>query len=626
MEETAATIGVDLTALDTAPVSQSLEVKENLGILSNKLQIRAVEVFNAIDKDKNQILTKGELEGVFPNNETSSNESEKQAWKILDDLNVKDPGNNHIEIREWLHFVRIFKHQFGKAALETLMTTMTKTAEKMVVHKQVHGRDSGPKTFIPHTTTHSRFIDPDPNQLNRQERNAAVLLFRALDKDMNELLTVQEIKLLCNTSKAYEHGADEDAQEMFDAIEENNDGHISMTEWLHFIRNIKRGVVADVDFKGSEGVQKWMTMIEAKVVLKPEDRKVPGLLQGDDPYPTKPVPVPRKIYEIPGSKLFTPKDRLRLEKWHVRRQMLIEQMAAWRHVNSRDAAIFTGEQKIASLNPTERSVAMAIMNHLDMDGTQHVARADVLDMFEADTVEAIDLFGKMNRLLTPTHKPSGLVLQDWLEFLRKLKGERGSKAIGNWFTAVGKRIAKRTDDDTISRVSGDLGLEAALKGEPKQMKESLKRIFKARAAAAADLERVTQEKQEANIKAWEIKEAKRKAAAKTASLPMFTQKPMAATPILQSPPGLMKSLSPSKSKSPSPGGKKKKKRSPSKQGFLSPSPLLPGRMQLSPIAATILDPKRDKPFTDNEVDEIAQQIIRQRHALSQSVDTSLLKK
>lgn len=51
------------------------------------------------------------------------------------------------------------------------------------------------------------------------------------------------------------------------------------------------------------------------------------------------------------SRLFTAQDRLKLEKWHVRKEMLLQQMTAWRNKMSKDAAIFDGELKVLTATP-----------------------------------------------------------------------------------------------------------------------------------------------------------------------------------------------------------------------------------------------------------------------------------
>ena len=99
---------------------------------------------------------------------------------------------------------------------------------------------------------------------------------------------------------------------------------------------------------------------------------------------------------------------------------------------------------MATLSSDERAVSEAIWIFLDDSGTQHVPRDDLLELFLLDTTEvhchakpagqrntlicptkrkAIDLFGTMSKLLTPIHQPSGCVLSDWMEFLRKLKAQ-----------------------------------------------------------------------------------------------------------------------------------------------------------------------------------------------------------
>jgi len=611
-----------------AETKEEIKAKENMGILTNREQLRAVEVFNLIDKDDNQILTKLELAALFGKEKGNATELEKKAEDILMDYNVKDKKNSYIEVREWLHCIREIRADHGSAELFKLLAVMEARSKTMKVEKSVSKwREEGP-AYVPKSKAFSHVLDDDPNQLNLNERSAAVWLFKALDSDGNELLTSEEVSKIMTQNAAYAHGADEDAKAMFAAMEENDDGHISMGEWLQFIRKIKRGEVPVVDdsYKGQKGAAKWIIEVEERVVKKPEDRKCARILQGDTEQKPAAPPRPPKIYEMKSSRLYTAQDRLKLEKWHVRKELLLQQMSQWRNKMSKDAAIFDGELKVATLTSDERAVAEAIWVFLDETGTQHVGRDELLDLFLLDTAEAIDLFGTMSKLLNPMHQPAGCVLSDWMGFLRKLKGKRGSRGIGAWFHNVGLQLADKHAQANTGE--GDMGFQAALKGNLAEMKGQLKRVFQARHAAVADIERVVLEKKVAKMEAWQAKEAKIKHDLSIVPTRAFTGR--SKPPPMESPTRstTVELVSPEKGEKKSPGGKlvdarmqekkKKKKKSPKRapsQGFLSPKPVLPGRMQLSPIAKDILDPRREHPLTEEEVDQIAAHIVQQRRAM-----------
>ena len=132
----------------------------------------------------------------------------------------------------------------------------------------------------------------------------------------------------------------------------------------------------------------------------------------------------------------------------------------------------------------------------------------------------------------------------------------------------------------------------------------------------------------AKLEAWQAREAQIKHDLSIVPTREFRKKkPTAASPLPRSKTTELGSPSGSPKKSPTTGvnpveaklDKKKKKKSPKRtrpaEGFLSPKPVLPGRMQLSPIAKEILDPKRDKPLTEEEVDKIAAHIVQQRRAM-----------
>ena len=61
--------------------------------------------------------------------------------------------------------------------------------------------------------------------------------------------------------------------------------------------------------------------------------------------------------------------------------------------------------------------------------------------------------------------------------------------------------------------------------------------------------------------------------------------------------------------------KKLKMKNPKLRTFHGPAPLLPSRLQLSPLASTLLAP-RDQPFTDAEVGSLEKYIHQKRHALN----------
>lgn len=321
-EATAETVGVDLEDLlfiEEPP--EEIKAKENMGILTNREQLRAIEVFNMIDKDDNQILTKLELAALFP--KEGGSEMEKKAERILLDYNVKDSKNNYIEAREWLHFIREIRADHGSKELFKLLKEMEARSKTMKVAKGVtKWREEGP-AYVPKSKAFSHVTTDDPDQLNQYERGAATWLFKALDLDGNELLTIQEVSKIITKNEAYAHGADEDLKAMFAAMEENDDGHISLGEWLHFVRKIKRGQVPVVssDYKGQKGAANWMieacpnpnpnphsnskpnliSEAEERVVQKPEDRKVRRILQGDhDPAP-KPPKAPTDPHTAPSS-------------------------------------------------------------------------------------------------------------------------------------------------------------------------------------------------------------------------------------------------------------------------------------------------------------------------------------
>jgi len=638
-------VGWDPSANDEEHAGMVEEAQQKLEGLIKEEQLVGVRVFSAIDKDHNQILTKRELSALFLSG--AGTEVEKIAQSVLDNLSVRDPKDEHIELREWLHFCRTIKHSHGSAEFVKLLGEMEIRAASMKVEAGASKwREDGevyqPKGRPLHTT------QDDSNQLSRAERAAALTLFRQLDRDGNELLTKQEVMEMCASSRqmSSEEHQDEDLAKMWNAMEENDDGRITLGEWLHFARRIKRGEIEDLD-SGSAGLSEWLIVTEGKVIKTKEDHKMQKILNGDIPSLTKPLPtkVPGAAH-FKGSKLYSPKERRKLQQWQVRQKLLAEQMEEWRKEMTKEAFVCEGEIKAATLSKDQRTVGMAIMEHLDDGDTQRIQRAQILDLFGADTASAAELFGGLPRLLTPIYKPSGLVISDWFEFLMRLKGERGNAGLDEWLIACGLRMAKRMPE--FATDSSDLGFKAILStstggltipdGDATELDNALTAVRNKRMAALEDLERVALEKKAAKSAQWEKEQDEQEKAARARASPAFQKQQRAAlggsatvpllsarsksVPLKQRSPQMeeaMKSGIHAKSPPLPPVERTKHKlKKRARKKFLLPSPLLPSRLQLSPLASHILAP-RSKPFTDEEVGMLTQHVhqkqgIGNRHA------------
>ena len=107
-------------------------------------------------------------------------------------------------------------------------------------------------------------------KLTEPERLASMALFRGIDADDNQRLTLLEVRQLFEGDKAA-------TQEFISFFEENEDGYVAITEWLRALRKMKIN-------KSKKDLRDWLLKIEAQ--LK-KDCKVEAILDGTHQPPPK---------------------------------------------------------------------------------------------------------------------------------------------------------------------------------------------------------------------------------------------------------------------------------------------------------------------------------------------------
>ena len=163
---------------------------------------------------------------------------------------LEEDGDGFIGLLEWLRYIRTFKRQRGAKQTTLWIEMMSSKAEHMVVEKHaawhLQGGEDASKIAVA-----SHVLSEQEHSLVDAERKAAVVLFRRIDKDGNERLTMKEV------AKIFE-GEKNDAEEFISLFEENSDGYIALTEWLRGIRKMK-------NLQGKAALHAWLLDHESKL-------------------------------------------------------------------------------------------------------------------------------------------------------------------------------------------------------------------------------------------------------------------------------------------------------------------------------------------------------------------------
>jgi len=364
------------------------------------------------------------------------------------------------------------------------------------------------------------------------------------------------------------------------------------------------------------------------------------------PSPTRTAAKVPDVSQFKATKLFSQRDRHKIQQWRVRKEMLQQQMEDWRNMITKDAAIFLKQEqlyKMGSLSDEERMVALMIFETTDDNQDSHISREEISEFFECDTEQATELFGDITRLVNVMYQPMGFCLAEWFDFLRKMKGSRGATNLHKWFKAVGEHLAAKPSNQVlqIEEATRDLGVTALLKQHDEgPIQKTLRHNETKRATEAKQVTLERHHKSLARVAAWEEKEMKRKVQAGRLNPrvgPLRILQPPTGANTVPMPHNRSHSveLDPDKRKAMATGiharapslpesipskPKLKRRKAPK---FQAPSPLLPSRLQLSPLAAKIMAP-RDQPFSEAQVHGMAQHVHQTRvarHATDPSLCT-----
>jgi len=224
-----------------------------------------------------------------------------------------------------------------------------------------------------------------------------------------------------------------------------------------------------------------------------------------------------------------------------------------------------------------------------------------------------------------------------------MKGSRGATNLHKWFKAVGEHLAAKPSNQVlqIEEATRDLGVTALLKQHDEgPIQKTLRHNETKRATEAKQVTLERHHKSLAGVAAWEEKEMKRKVQAGRLNPrvgPLRILQPPTGANTVPMPHNRSHSveLDPDKRKAMATGiharapslpesipskPKLKRRKAPK---FQAPSPLLPSRLQLSPLAAKIMAP-RDQPFSEAQVHGMAQHVHQTRvarHATDPSLCT-----
>lgn len=109
---------------------------------------------------------------------------------------LEDNGDAYINLYEWLRFVRRYKCENGAALTNHWMENMTTKANLTVMEKRLYAWREDNTAVVHSESVADRRVTENLQQLTELERKAALVLFKAIDRDGNERLTLKEVPSL----------------------------------------------------------------------------------------------------------------------------------------------------------------------------------------------------------------------------------------------------------------------------------------------------------------------------------------------------------------------------------------------------------------------------------------------